>query len=98
MRDQSRSSWGGPLRSALSHTIAFAMVHGAEAGLERLESIAKDPRLDGHHRVTAVKAHLLERSGDREGAIDAYVRAAQQTASEAEREYLLTRAASLRER
>lgn len=81
----------------LNHAIATAMVHGPAAGLERLDALAGDPRLAGHHRLDAVRAHLLERAGDREGAIGCYLRAAERTASVAERNYLLTHAARLRE-
>jgi RNA polymerase sigma factor (sigma-70 family) len=82
---------------ALNHAIALAMVHGPAAGIERLDAIAADPRLEGHHRLDAVRAHLLERAGDREGAIVLFLRAAGRTASTAERSYLLTHAARLRE-
>ena len=50
---------------ALSHAIATAMVHGPAAGLARLDTLAGDPRLAGHHRLDAARAHLLERAGDR---------------------------------
>lgn len=33
--------------------IATAMVHGPAAGLERLDVLAGDPRLAGHHRLDA---------------------------------------------
>jgi len=56
----------------LNHAIALAMVHGPAAGLERLDALAEDPRLQGHHRLDAVRAHLLERAGDYEGAITHY--------------------------
>lgn len=78
---------------ALNHAIAVAMVSGPAAGLERVEAIAD--RLKGHHRLHAVRAHLLERKGDREGAVREYRRAAELTASIAERNYLLEQAARL---
>jgi len=81
----------------LNHAIAMAMVHGPAAGLERLDALAEDPRLEGHHRLDAVRAHLLERTGDREGAIAHYRRAAERTTSLSERNYLLTHAARLSE-
>jgi RNA polymerase sigma factor (sigma-70 family) len=80
---------------ALNHAIATAMVHGPAAGLARLDVLAADARLGGHHRLDAVRAHLLERAGDREGAIVHYHRAAERTASLAERNYLLVQAARL---
>jgi len=81
----------------LNHAIAVAMVEGPAAGLERLDALARDPRLAGHHRLDAVRAHLLERAGDRDGAIAFFQRAAERTASTAERNYLITRAARLRD-
>jgi RNA polymerase sigma factor (sigma-70 family) len=83
---------------ALNLAIATAMVHGPAAGLERLVEVAKDPRLEGHHRLDAVRAHLLERAGDRDAAVVHYRRAAERTASTAERDYLRMRAARLAER
>jgi RNA polymerase sigma factor (sigma-70 family) len=81
----------------LNHAIAVAMVHGPAAGLTRLDALAADARLAQHHRLDAVRAHLLERAGDRAGAIAGYRRAAARTTSEAERNYLLARAARLGE-
>ena len=80
----------------LNHTIALAMVQGPEAGLRRLKTLDTDPRLAGHHRLEAVRAHLLEMSGDREGAIAHYLKAAARTASVPEQNYLNTQAARLR--
>ena len=80
----------------LNHTIALAMVQGPEAGLRRLKTLDTDPRLAGHHRLEAVRAHLLEMSGDREGAIAHYLKAAARTASVPEQNYLNTKAAKLR--
>ena len=82
---------------ALNHAIATAMVHGPAAGLERLDALAEDSRLEENHRLDAVRAHLLERAGDREGAIAHYQRAAERTTSLSERNYLLTQAARLLE-
>jgi RNA polymerase sigma factor (sigma-70 family) len=81
----------------LNHAIALAMVKGEGAGLARLDELARDPRLAQHHRLYAVRAHLLERTGDRVAASAHFLRAAELTASSAERDYLLTHAAKLRE-
>jgi RNA polymerase sigma factor (sigma-70 family) len=80
----------------LSHAVAAAMVHGPTAGLKLLESLDADGRLAGHHRMDAVRAHLLEMAGDHDGAIAHYRAAAERTTSVPERNYLITRAARLR--
>jgi RNA polymerase sigma factor (sigma-70 family) len=80
---------------SLSRAIATAMVHGPTAGLEMLDALGADPRVAEHHRLDAVRAHLLERAGDRERALVHYRAAAERTASIAERNYLLTKAARL---
>ncbi len=77
---------------ALNHAVALAMVHGPRAGLERLDALAADPRLAQHHRLAAVRAHLLDRAGDREAAIAQYRAAAELTANLVERQYLLRKA------
>src|SRR3954466_1892243 len=81
---------------ALNHAIAAAMVNGPSAGLALLDVVRQDPRIRGHYRLDAVRAHLLERAGGRDGAIAGYLAAAARTASVPERNYLATRAARLR--
>lgn len=80
---------------ALSHAVAFAMVHGAERGLELLAEIARDERMQNNHRVVAVQGHLLERAGKRAAARSCFERAAAMTMSVPERNYLLTKVARL---
>jgi RNA polymerase sigma factor (sigma-70 family) len=82
--------------AALNHAIAVAMVDGPRAGLDRLEALDADSRIAGHYRLDAVRAHLLEMSGDRNGAIARYLAAAERTASMPERDYLRAQAARLR--
>jgi predicted RNA polymerase sigma factor len=77
----------------LNHAIATAMVHGPARGLEQLEPLAD--KLSGHHRLHAVRAHLLEMSGDRAAALAEYRQAANRTTSTPERHYLMGRAAQL---
>jgi len=84
--------------AALNQAVALAMVHGPQAGLERLETLGHDPRLAQHHRLDAVRAHLLDRAGDTAAAATCYQRAAERTSSLPERDYLLLRAAHLRDR
>ena len=54
----------------------------------RLASAEADPGLAGHHRVAAVRAHLLEMAGDHTAAREHYRRAARRTTSVPERRYL----------
>ena len=81
----------------LNHAIAAAMVHGPSKGLELLTALDADPRLTEHHRLDAVRAHLLEMAGDHPAAIMLYRRAASRTTSIPERNYLTTQAARLSE-
>ena len=81
----------------LNHAVATAMVRGPTAGLELLDRLDEDGRLAGHHRMDAVRAHLLEMAGDYPAAIAHFRIAAGRTASLPERNYLLTQAARLSE-
>lgn len=80
---------------ALNHAVAVAMVHGPAKGLELLDSLQADARLTEQHRLDAVRAHLLELTGDHAAAAIHYRAAAAKTASLPERNYLLTQAARL---
>ena len=84
----------GPMVT-LNHAIAAAMVHGPAEGLQLLRSLDTDPRLASHYRLDAVRAHLLEKTGDYEAAIEHYRLAAARTTSIPERNYLMTQAARL---
>ena len=79
----------------LNHAIAAAMVHGPKTGLDLLEPLDRDSRIAGHYRLSAVRAHLLERAGDRDAAIAHYRAAADGTSSTPERNYLLMKAARI---
>jgi RNA polymerase sigma factor (sigma-70 family) len=79
----------------LNHAIAAAMVHGPPLGLKLLDALENDGRLADHHRLAAVRAHLLEMAGHREAAIERYRAAASLTASVPEQRYLTMRAARL---
>jgi RNA polymerase sigma factor (sigma-70 family) len=76
----------------LNHAVAVAMAMGPKEGLALLEPLESDGRMADHHRLEAVRAHLLEMSGDLEGARESYLLAARRTTSMPERHYLQTRA------
>jgi RNA polymerase sigma factor (sigma-70 family) len=77
---------------ALNRSVAVGMVSGPAAGLEALDAVTG---MAEHHRVDAVRGHLLEMAGDRAGAREAYRLAARRTTSLPERRYLDERAARL---
>jgi RNA polymerase sigma factor (sigma-70 family) len=79
----------------LNHAVAVAMVHGPRAGLDLLATLDADDRMAGHHRLDAVRAHLLEMAGDHAAARAGYRTAARRTTSLPERRYLEARAARL---
>jgi RNA polymerase sigma factor (sigma-70 family) len=84
----------GPMVT-LNRIVALAMVAGPLAGLEKLAEAEADPALADHHRVHAVRAHLLDLSGDREGARVQYRLAARRTLSVPEQRYLESKAVQL---
>jgi RNA polymerase sigma factor (sigma-70 family) len=79
----------------LNHAVAVAMVAGPRAGLDLLEPLDGDSRVANHHRLAAVRAHLLEQAGDRDAARAGYLLAARRTTSLPEQRYLEAKAASL---
>ncbi len=82
----------------LSQAIAIGMAQGPRAGLEALDVVARDPRMERNYRVDAARAHLLERAGDHAAAIKYFRLSAERTASTPERNYLMLHAARLAER
>jgi RNA polymerase sigma factor (sigma-70 family) len=77
----------------LNRAVAAAMADGPAAGLAVLDTV--DERLNGHYRLDAVRAHLLEMAGDTEAALVHYRAAANRTTNLPERRYLTTQAARL---
>jgi RNA polymerase sigma factor (sigma-70 family) len=84
----------GPIVT-LSRAVALAKVHGPHAGLALLGTLDNDERLAHHHRLEAVRAHLLEQIGETRAAREAYLRAATLTSSLPEQRYLTRRAARI---
>lgn len=81
---------------ALNRAVAVAMAEGPGAGLALVAAV--EGELAGHHRVHAVRAHLLEMAGDERAAAAEYGRAAERTSSLPEQRYLTRRAARLNAR
>ena len=81
--------------ATLNRAVALAMVHGPHSGLDLLATLDDDERLAGHHRLTSVRAHLLELVGDTAAAREAFKLAARQTTSVPEQRHLERRAARL---
>ena len=73
----------------LNRAVAVAMVDGPVAGLALLEGL----ELHDSHRLYAVRAHLLEASGDLAAAAQCYTAAAARTDNGRERDYLVEQAA-----
>ncbi len=82
----------------LNQAVAVAMVSGPQAGLSVLEPLDADERMVMHHRLHAVRAHLLEMAGDRDAAGASYRTAARLTRSVPELRYLEAKAARLEAR
>ena len=79
----------------LNRIVALAEVHGPVQALAQLDLAQDDPALRGHHRLAAVRAHLLEKCGDLRAARAAYLEAARLTLSAPEQRYLTAKAARL---
>ena len=79
----------------LNLAVAEAMALGPDAGLARLEPLRDDPAMRRHHRLYAVRAHLLEQAGRLAEADAHYATAASLTRSTPEQRYLHRRRAGL---
>jgi RNA polymerase sigma factor (sigma-70 family) len=79
----------------LNRAVAVAMTAGPRSGLDLLDTLDADRRMATHHRLDAVRAHLLEMAGDLPAARALYRQAARRTTSIPERRYLESRAARL---
>ena len=77
----------------LNRVVALAMAVGPGVALNELAPCTGDPALQDHHRIPAIRAHLLELQGDLGAARADYLEAARRTSSDPERRYRLQRAA-----
>jgi RNA polymerase sigma factor (sigma-70 family) len=79
----------------LNRAVAVAMVHGPRAGLDLLAELDADRSMSNHHRLHAVRGHLLERAGDRVAARAAFEEAIRRATSIPEKRYLQAQAVRL---
>ncbi|MGI8535033.1 MAG: RNA polymerase sigma factor [Mycobacteriales bacterium] len=79
----------------LNRAVAVGMAQGPAAGLAVLDALADGP-LTAHHRLAAVRAHLLEAAGDHAGAARAYRDAARRAINTREQRFLALRAVRLK--
>jgi RNA polymerase sigma-70 factor (ECF subfamily) len=80
-------AWPSPV-VALNRAVAVAMRDGPAAGLELLDRLTGESRLEEYHLLHAARADLLRRVGRREEAAKAYQKALLMAGNEAERRYL----------
>jgi len=73
---------------ALNHAVAVSMTAGPRAGLELLQHLEADPRINADRRFHAVRAHLLEMAGDHAAALKAYQAAARAATNLQQQRYL----------
>jgi predicted RNA polymerase sigma factor len=73
---------------ALNHAVAVGMVAGPWAGLELVQRLAKDARINADRRFHAVRGHLLEMADDPAAALEAYRAAAQAATNLQQQRYL----------
>jgi len=78
----------------LNRAVAVAMTEGPEAGLAMVESLRVEMG-EQNHRWLAVRAHLLELSGDTSTAQAVFTVAASRATNQPERNYLTLKAAQL---
>jgi predicted RNA polymerase sigma factor len=60
----------------LNHAAAVSMVAGPRAGLELIQRLDSDVRINGDRRFHAVRGHLLEMADDPAAALESYRAAA----------------------
>jgi RNA polymerase sigma factor (sigma-70 family) len=79
----------------LNRAVAVAMVDGPDAALAIVDPLEEDERMARHHRLHAVRGHLLELAGRPEEARESYRVAARYATSAPEKAYLESRAGAL---
>lgn len=82
----------------LNRAVAYGMVHGPAAGLERIGELAERGDLERYHLLHAARADMLRRLNRLDEAAEAYDIAARLTDNNAERRYLERRRSDCRDR
>ena len=90
--DRLESMTGNPM-VRLNRAVAVAMLDGPRAGLALIDGVGE--QLGDHHRLHAVRAHLLGQVGETDAAIAEFILASERTTNLRERHYLVTEAARL---
>jgi RNA polymerase sigma-70 factor (ECF subfamily) len=73
---------------SLNRAVAVAMVSGAQAALELIETLSASGDLDHYHLLHAARADLLRRSGSHAEAAKSYARALELVTNDSERRFL----------
>ena len=84
--------------AALNRAVALAQTRGPQAALAALDALASDARVAEYQPYWAARAHLLERSGEFDRALEAYRQAVGLERDPAVRRFLQQRAAAVRQR
>jgi RNA polymerase sigma factor (sigma-70 family) len=79
----------------LNRAVAVAMAFGPDAGLELVDALVADGALAAYHLLPAVRGDLLAKLGRGDEARAEFLRAAELTRNERERDVLLARMSSL---
>jgi predicted RNA polymerase sigma factor len=77
----------------LNRAVAVSMAEGPQAGLALIDQLRDDPTLKDYHLLPAVRGDLLVKLGRDAEAKPEFLRAAQLTQNERERDFLIGRAA-----
>lgn len=80
---------------ALNRAVAISFAQGPDAALPLLQALAAEPQLQRYPFLAGAQADVLERLGRSAEARAAYLRAAELTGNEVQRDLLLERAARL---
>jgi len=77
----------------LNRAVALGMALGPARGLEAMDELVAQGKLDGYHLLNAARADMLERLGRNDEARSEFERASSLTQNQRERALLLARAA-----